>query len=74
MDYAENMHGNIDLTFQVEGEIKKTQADLIVGADGIRSVVRRHMVTDDTPLSYVGCIVILGICPLEKVDEHSLLD
>jgi hypothetical protein len=34
-------------------------------ADGIRSTVRRFIIGDEqSPLRYLGCIVILGICPL----------
>ena len=66
-----------DLTFQVNGEIKNVKADLVVGADGIRSTVRKLLLGDNiTPLRYLGCIVILGICPLEALEglTSSLLD
>ncbi len=68
---------SVDLTFQVNGEIKNTKADLVVGADGIRSSVRRLLIGEDvTPLRYLGCIVILGICPLQNLEglDSSLLD
>eukprot|EP00557_Chaetoceros_sp_GSL56_P012148 CAMPEP_0176484148 /NCGR_PEP_ID=MMETSP0200_2-20121128/4298_1 /TAXON_ID=947934 /ORGANISM="Chaetoceros sp., Strain GSL56" /LENGTH=556 /DNA_ID=CAMNT_0017880599 /DNA_START=299 /DNA_END=1969 /DNA_ORIENTATION=- len=40
------------------------EASCIVGADGIRSAVRRQKIGDDiSPLRYLGCIVILGIAP-----------
>ena len=69
----------VELSFQVEGkaEIQSAKADLLVGADGIRSSVRNLLIGEDTsPLSYLGCIVILGICPLAALDglESSLLD
>ncbi|NQZ22648.1 MAG: FAD-dependent monooxygenase [Colwellia sp.] len=67
----------VDLNFQVNGELKTTKADLVVGADGIRSSVRKLLIGEDTtPLRYLGCIVILGICPLSDLEgfEHSLLD
>jgi 2-polyprenyl-6-methoxyphenol hydroxylase-like FAD-dependent oxidoreductase len=70
-------HGEaVGLSFQVDGEIKSAQADLVVGADGIRSSVRELLIGEDTPLRYLGCIVILGICPLADLNgiEHSLLD
>ena len=67
----------IELEFQV-GEMTKTmQADLVVGADGIRSRVRSAFIGEEkTPLQYLGCIVILGICPLKALEniESSLLD
>lgn len=67
----------VKLSFQVEGKIKNAKADLVVGADGIRSSVRKLLIGEDTsPLRYLGCIVILGICPLVALDglEHALLD
>ncbi len=67
----------VHLSFQVNGQIKTTKADLVVGADGIRSSVRRLLIGEDnTPLRYLGCIVILGICPLKAVEglTSSLLD
>ena len=67
----------ITLNFEVNGKIQKTTADLIVGADGIRSSVRKQLIGENTsPLSYLGCIVILGICPLSSLSEidSPLLD
>jgi 2-polyprenyl-6-methoxyphenol hydroxylase-like FAD-dependent oxidoreductase len=75
--FSEGESQGIDLTFQVNGETKTAQADLVVGADGIRSSVRKLLIGDDiTPLRYLGCIVILGICPLKAIEdiESSLLD
>lgn len=68
---------SIELTFQVNGKIKNAKADLVVGADGIRSVVRSLLIAEDiTPLRYLGYMVILGICSLEALKgvESSLLD
>ncbi|MBA3238130.1 MAG: FAD-dependent monooxygenase [Parachlamydiaceae bacterium] len=67
----------VELGFQVNGDIKNVKADLVVGADGIRSVVRNLLIGEDiTPLRYLGYVVILGICPLEALKgvESSLLD
>ncbi len=67
----------VELSFQVNGQLKRATADLVVGADGIRSSVRSLLIGDDrTPLRYLGCIVILGICPLAALDglESTLLD
>lgn len=67
----------VQLSFQVNGELKSIKADLVVGADGIRSSVRKLLIGEETtPLRYLGCIVILGICPLADLNglEHSLLD
>ncbi len=77
ISFRETINEGIALTFQVNGEIKTERADLLVGADGIRSTVRRLLIGDDlTPLRYLGCIVILGICPLNALQglESSLLD
>jgi 2-polyprenyl-6-methoxyphenol hydroxylase-like FAD-dependent oxidoreductase len=56
-----------------------TEADLVVGCDGIRSSVRSFLFTSHdnknpekpflpTPLRYLDCIVILGICPLKQLN------
>lgn len=77
LDFKESDDKTIDLNFQVNGEIKNAKADLVVGADGIRSVVRSLLITEEsTPLRYLGCIVILGICPLSALEniESELLD
>ncbi|MBA4240009.1 MAG: FAD-dependent monooxygenase [Sphingobacteriaceae bacterium] len=76
MDMKENEDG-IHLNFQVNGEIKRAKADLVVGADGIRSKVRSLLIGEDSsPLRYLGCIVILGICPLKALKgvDSELLD
>ena len=62
----------VDLSFQVEGEMKSANADLVVGADGIRSSVRSLLIGEETsPLCYLGCIVILGICPLADLGDED---
>ncbi len=76
IDVKENEDG-INLSFQVNGEIKNTKADLVVGADGIRSAVRNLLIDEDSsPLRYLDCIVILGICPLAAIKDidSELLD
>jgi 2-polyprenyl-6-methoxyphenol hydroxylase-like FAD-dependent oxidoreductase len=61
--------GGVQLSFLFNGEMKRTTADLVVGADGIRSAVRRLLIGEEaTPLRYLDCIVILGICPLSALD------
>jgi len=76
VDLKECEGDGVDLSFEVNGEIQHAKADLVVGADGIRSTVRRLLIGEDTPLRYLGCIVILGICPLADLDgiESDLLD
>lgn len=67
----------VELTFEVDGKIKNSKADLVVGADGIRSSIRRLLFgTESYPLRYLDCIVILGICPLSALEgmDNDLLD
>ncbi|MEO8760044.1 MAG: NAD(P)/FAD-dependent oxidoreductase [Bacteroidia bacterium] len=67
----------VELNFEVEGKTKIAKADLVVGADGIRSAVRNLLIGEDvTPLRYLGCIVILGICSLAAIEgvDSPLLD
>lgn len=75
--HSETQNAAVSLNFLVDGELKTAEADLVVGADGIRSSVRSLLIGDEvSPLRYLGCIVILGICPLETIDcnNRSLLD
>jgi len=77
LNFNENKDEKLDLHFQVNGESKTAKADLIVGADGIRSAVRNILIGEEnSPLRYLDCIVILGICPLSALDnsDHPLLD
>ena len=77
VDFKKTEDETIELTFQVNGEIHHSTANLVVGADGIRSVVRQLLIGDEvSPLRYLDCIVILGICPLSALKniESPLLD
>ena len=77
LDFKENKNNDIDLSFQVNDEIKKAKVDILVGADGIRSSVRKLLIGEEsTPLRYLDCIVILGICPLSALEniDSPLLD
>lgn len=68
---------SIELTFQTDGTIKHAKADLVVGADGIRSSVRKLLIGEEAaPLRYLNCMVLLGICPLNSIEglPNSLLD
>lgn len=67
----------VNLTFQVDDQLRSFDADLVIGADGIRSTIRRKLIGEDqTPLHYLGCMVVLGICPLENLRDvqSPLLD
>ncbi|MFK8058067.1 MAG: FAD-dependent oxidoreductase [Saprospiraceae bacterium] len=77
VDFTETEAEGVTLNFQVDGQVKTAKADLLVGADGIRSTVRNLLIGEETtPLRYLGCIVILGICPLANLGdlESDLLD
>lgn len=77
VDFKQCEGEGVDLSFRVDGKMKSCKADLVVGADGIRSSVRRLLIGEAvTPLRYLGCIVILGICPLKALEgfTNSLLD
>ena len=74
---TQECEGHVNLSFEVgsEASVKKVQADIVVGADGIRSSVRKQLIGDAaSPLRYLDCMVILGICPLENISESVLLD
>lgn len=73
--FSENTHGRMELQFDVGEKKVATEVDLIVGADGIRSSVRELLIGEaETPLQYLGCFVMLGICPLASLtDSESLL-
>lgn len=74
IDYK--VRDKVELTFDVNGVQQQIEADLLVGADGIRSSVRRLLIDEEkNPLHYLGCIVILGICKLsalKNLDDHLL--
>jgi len=77
LNYKATENNKIELNFTVNGTPKSTTADLVVGADGIRSAVRQQLIGNTTtPLRYLDCIVILGICPLSALQgiESDLLD
>lgn len=60
---------HVSMCFEKNGSVSNEEtvvhrSSCIVGADGIRSVVRRQKIGDNiSPLRYLGCIVILGIAP-----------
>jgi salicylate hydroxylase len=77
VDFKKCKKKGVELSFKVDGKTKKDKADLVVGADGIRSSVRRLLIGEDiSPLRYLGCMVILGICPLKYLKDldSPLLD
>lgn len=74
-DYIEE-DDKVQLTFRRGSKTFTTAAGLLVGADGIRSTVRKiHLGSEATPLRYLGCLVVLGICPRQSIQSDSpLLD
>lgn len=77
INFKENYNNEIELTFRVNGVLKTTKTNLVVGADGIRSAVRNLLIPEkNTPLRYLNCIVILGICKLSALETTNsiLLD
>ena len=77
MHFEETEDKRIELSFLVNGAIKKTQTDLLIGADGIRSTVGNLLIGEQArPLRYLNCMVILGICPLSLLEHlaNPLLD
>ncbi|WP_431167168.1 FAD-dependent oxidoreductase [Tenacibaculum halocynthiae] len=77
IDFKESENNGVQLNFNVNGEVKNVTTDLVVGADGIRSTIRKKLIGEKkTPLRYLGCIVILGICPLKDLENLNspLLD
>ena len=74
LEFVEHEHG-ITLRFKVGEKAVTAEADILIGADGIRSQVRQQLIGEEkAPLRYLDCIVILGICPLEGLPESPLLD
>jgi salicylate hydroxylase len=73
LDYEE-IDNAVKLRFQVGDHIVESTVDLVVGADGIRSRVREQLIGDETPLRYLDCLVILGICLLPDGLVSDLLD
>jgi len=67
---SNSKNGTVNLNFQVGEKQETAEADLVVGADGIYSSVRKLVIGEEkTPLRYLGCIVILGICPLKSLGD-----
>lgn len=74
LTHLEQGDDGVKLTIQRGNETLERTADLVVGADGIRSTTRRlYLGEDQTPLRYLGCLVVLGIAPLADIANTSAL-
>jgi 2-polyprenyl-6-methoxyphenol hydroxylase-like FAD-dependent oxidoreductase len=51
VDLKEVEGETVELSFEVSGEVKIAKADLVVGADGIRSSVRKLLIGDSVTLA-----------------------
>ena len=66
--YSEDSNG-VEMTFSRKNDCEKKskiiqRASVLIGADGIRSAVRKQKIGDElSPMRYLGCIVVLGIAP-----------
>ncbi len=68
ISFTQSCDQQIELCFETNGKKTHVKADLLVGADGIYSTVRRGLIGEAaTPLEYIGYMVILGICSLEAI-------
>lgn len=77
LNFTQNEKDLYKLEFEHKGEKLDLEADLIIGADGIRSAVRQKLIPNEKiPLQYLDCMVILGICNLDSLKnlESDLLD
>jgi 2-polyprenyl-6-methoxyphenol hydroxylase-like FAD-dependent oxidoreductase len=77
IDFHQETNDRLFINFKVDNMKVVEKADLIVGADGIRSNVREVIFdSNNSPLKYLGCIVILGICSYTALEDlnHDLLD
>ena len=64
----------VNLTLQRGSETLERSANLVVGADGIRSTTRRlYLGEEKTPLRYLGCLVVLGIVSISDISSSSAL-
>ncbi len=61
------------VTVHFDGGRPPAQAELLVGADGIRSVVRRHVVGVDRP-RFTGQVAWRCLLPIERIDPALRTD
>lgn len=77
LHYQKLEQEQIAVTFKTGNDTVTEQYDMLVGADGIRSTVRNLLIPEEkSPLRFLNCMVILGICSLECLAslDSPLLD
>jgi 2-polyprenyl-6-methoxyphenol hydroxylase-like FAD-dependent oxidoreductase len=57
VDLKEVEGETVELSFEVSGEVKIAKADLVVGADGIRSSVRKLLIGDSVTLCVTSIVL-----------------
>jgi salicylate hydroxylase len=66
---AERVHEDANGAEVVFTDGRKVRADLLVGADGIKSVLRQHVV-DEAPASFTGQVAWRLSIPTERIPVH----
>jgi salicylate hydroxylase len=66
---AERVHEDANGAEVVFTDGRKVRADLLVGADGIKSVLRQHVV-DEAPVSFTGQVAWRLSIPTERIPVH----
>jgi 5-methylphenazine-1-carboxylate 1-monooxygenase len=72
--HADQSKDGIVARFEVDEELVDIEADVIVGADGIHSAMRRQLVPDDGGIKWSGIIIWRGTVdwPVWRVGDHML--
>jgi salicylate hydroxylase len=70
--FAEEDDG-VSLAVEQEGGIHSLDCEVLLGADGIHSIIRKQLFPDDTP-RYTGFIQYRGVIPLQKLMDKLDVD
>jgi salicylate hydroxylase len=60
----------VSLAVERKGELRSLSADLLIGADGIHSSIRKQLFPEDRP-KYTGFIQYRGVIPLAKISAQT---
>ncbi len=63
-----DQENNVEINFE---NGSKTQADIVIGADGIHSVVRSTLFGTESP-HFTGCVAYRGLVPKERLSHLNL--